>query len=53
LTVPWLDVLIAAIAIRDQSRIYATDKHFAAIASITPLQLYQPGYGGRFNAEAG
>jgi predicted nucleic acid-binding protein len=48
LTVPWLDVLIAAIAIHDDVRLYAVDKHFPAIAEKTPLRLYRPGYGGMF-----
>jgi predicted nucleic acid-binding protein len=49
LTVPWLDVLIAAIAIHDGVRLYATDAHFLEIAKHTGLQLYRPGYGGRFD----
>ncbi|RPJ35568.1 MAG: PIN domain-containing protein [Verrucomicrobiaceae bacterium] len=49
LTVPWLDVLIAAIAIHDGTRLYATDAHFREIARHTGLLLYRPGYGGSFN----
>lgn len=49
LTVPWLDVLIAAIAIQDGVRLYATDAHFQEIARHTTLLLYRPGYGGSFN----
>jgi predicted nucleic acid-binding protein len=49
LTVPWLDVLIAAIAIQDGVRLYATDSHFQEIARHTTLLLYRPGYGGSFN----
>ena len=48
LTVPWMDVLIAAIAIHDQVRLYAVDSHFVAIAEKAPLRLYRPGYGGMF-----
>ena len=48
LTVPWLDVLIAAIAIHDGVRLYAIDAHFEEIAKHSELQLYQPGYGGSF-----
>ena len=48
LTVPWLDVLIAAIAIHDQIRLYAVDTHFADIAKHSPLMLYRPGYGGSY-----
>jgi predicted nucleic acid-binding protein len=53
LTVPWLDVLIAAIAIHDGTRLYTIDAHFEAIAQHTPLLLYRPGYAGGYNPEAG
>ena len=43
-----MDVLTATIAIADDLRVYATDQHFARIAEITGLQLYTPGYGGKF-----
>jgi len=49
LTVPWLDVLIAAIAIHDGTRLYAIDAHFKEIANHSGLMLYRPGYGGSFN----
>lgn len=49
LTVPWLDVLIAAIAIHDVVRLYTIDAHFHEIAKHTGLLLYRPGYGGSFN----
>jgi predicted nucleic acid-binding protein len=49
LTVPWLDVLIAAIAIHDGVRLYAVDHHFQEIANRTDLLLYRPGYGGSYN----
>jgi predicted nucleic acid-binding protein len=49
LTVPWLDVLIAAIAIHDGTRLYATDAHFQEIAKHSGLLLYRPGYGGSFS----
>ena len=48
LTVPWLDVLIATLAIRDGVRLYALDDHFRTIADLTGLALYEPGYGGSF-----
>lgn len=48
LTVPWLDVLIAAIAIHDGVRVYTIDAHFQQIAAHTGLLLYRPGYGGSF-----
>ena len=49
LTVPWLDVLIASIAIHDGVRLYAVDAHFKEIARHSALMLYRPGYGGSFN----
>jgi predicted nucleic acid-binding protein len=49
LTVPWLDVLISAIAIHDGVRLYAIDAHFQEIAKHSGLLLYRPGYGGSFN----
>ncbi len=52
LTVPWLDVLIAAIAIHDDVRLYTLDAHFESIATHTPLRLYRPGTGGSFAPES-
>ena len=49
LTVPWLDVLIAAIALHDGVRVYAIDTHFQEIAEHSGLVLYRPGYGGSFS----
>lgn len=49
LTVHWLDVVIAAIAIHDQVPLYAIDAHFQEIAKHSELLLYRPGYGGSFN----
>lgn len=51
LSVPWPDVLIAAIAIHDGVRLYAIDAHFQQIAQHSALMLYRPGYGGSFNDE--
>lgn len=48
-TLPWLDVLIAAIAIHDGVRLYAIDAHFSEISRHCGLMLYRPGYGGSFN----
>ncbi len=50
LTVPWLDVLIAAIAIHDGVRLYAIDTHFQEIAKHSDLLLYRAGYGGAYRA---
>jgi predicted nucleic acid-binding protein len=52
LTVPWLDVLIAAVALHDQVRVYAVDARFKEISKRTGLRLYEPGYGGRYQDEA-
>jgi len=49
LTVPWLDVVVAAIAIHDRVRLYAIDAHFQEISKHSELLLYRPGYGGSFN----
>lgn len=50
-TCPWNDVLIAAIALREQVRVYAIDKHFEAMFHHLKLRLYRPGYGGSFVPE--
>lgn len=49
LNIPWLDVLIASVAIHDKVRLYAIDKHFQEVAKMAPLTLYSPGYNGMFN----
>lgn len=49
LNLPWLDILIAAIAIHDGVRLYAVDGHFKEIAKHSGLMLYRPGYGGSYN----
>ena len=50
LTVPTNDVLIAALAIEKNCRVYSVDQHFEEIAKIVPqLKLYEPGYGGSYN----
>jgi len=51
LTVPWLDALIATLALQDDIRLYALDDHFVKIAGLTGLRLYEPGYGGLFQPE--
>jgi predicted nucleic acid-binding protein len=51
LTVPWLDVLIASIALHDGVRLYAIDQHFEEISRRTGLRLYRPGYGGAFEVD--
>lgn len=51
LTVPWLDVLIASLAIHDGVRLYTIDAHFEKIEQIAGLALYRPGYGGSFQPD--
>lgn len=51
LTVPWLDVVIAALALHDGIRLFAIDEHFKKISALTGLVLYEPGYGGMFRPE--
>jgi predicted nucleic acid-binding protein len=50
-TAPWNDVLIATIAVEAECRVYAVDKHFALMAPVLRLYLYQPGYGGMYNPD--
>jgi predicted nucleic acid-binding protein len=51
LTLPWNDVLIATLALRQDCRIYAIDTHFEAMAEHLGLRLYRPGYNGGFRKE--
>lgn len=53
LSVPWLDVVVAALALHDGSRLYTLDAHFGRMAEIVPLQLYEPGYGGMYSPAGG
>jgi predicted nucleic acid-binding protein len=47
-TVPWLDVVVAALVLHDNNRLFAIDTHFRRISELTGLRLYEPGYGGVF-----
>lgn len=51
LTVPWIDAMIAGIAVRQHYRVYARDKHFFEMGRLGFVSLYIPGPGGRFVAE--
>lgn len=51
LAVPWNDILITAVGLERKVRVYSTDGHFASIAKICGLTLYEPGYGGQFIPE--
>lgn len=48
LTLPWNDVLIAAIALRHDCRVYTLDEHFIPLARFAGVRLYTPGVGGTF-----
>jgi predicted nucleic acid-binding protein len=48
LTVPWNDLLIAAISLYQACRVYAQDQHFEDMVPLT-VALYRPGYGGSYN----
>jgi predicted nucleic acid-binding protein len=48
LTLPWNDVLIAAISLRHDCRVYTLDEHFILLARFTGVRLYTPGIGGTF-----
>jgi predicted nucleic acid-binding protein len=50
-TIPWNDILIGAIALREGCRVYAVDGHFDAMAEMAGLLLYRPGYGGSYNPD--
>jgi predicted nucleic acid-binding protein len=46
LTIPWNDILIAALAMQWGCPVFALDRHFRQIAEIAPLDLYEPRRGG-------
>jgi predicted nucleic acid-binding protein len=49
-TTPWNDVLIAALSVLAECRIYSVDKHFEMMyESGAGILLYKPGYGGAYN----
>jgi len=50
-TLPWNDVIIGTLALRQGCRVYAVDRHFDAMARLLGLPLYQPGYNGSFSPE--
>ena len=47
-SVPWMDALIASMALHDGVRVYSIDRHFSEMARVCGLQLYEPGYGGKY-----
>lgn len=47
---PWNDILIAALSIKADCRIYAIDKHFEFMRRAgAGIRLYEPGYGGKYD----
>ena len=47
---PWNDVLIAALSVQAECRIYSIDKHFEQMREAgAGIVLYEPGYGGNYN----
>jgi hypothetical protein len=49
-TVPWNDILIAALSVKADCRIYAVDKHFQMMyESGAGIRLYRPGYAGKYD----
>ncbi len=50
-SVPWNDLLIAAVALRQGCRIIAQEGHFESMAERSQIQLYRPGYGGSYREE--
>lgn len=49
-TAPWNDILIAALSVNADCRIYAVDKHFEMMyESGAGIRLYRPGYAGKYN----
>ena len=51
LTIPWMDVLVAALALHDDLRLYTLDAHFTRVSELTGLRLYRPGHAGLFAPE--
>ena len=50
-TAPWNATIIATIASQGDYRVYSIDKHFPRMAKVLGFSLYEPGYGGRYNAK--
>lgn len=49
-TAPWNDILIAALSVKADCRIYAVDKHFQMMYdSGAGIRLYRPGYAGKYD----
>ena len=47
---PWNDILIAALSVKADCRIYTIDKHFDLMHDAgAGIRLYGPGYGGKYD----
>ncbi|MFT6863809.1 MAG: hypothetical protein ACJAVK_002370 [Akkermansiaceae bacterium] len=42
--------MIATIALEKEAAVFAPDKHFALMAQVLKVHLYQPGYNRKFKA---
>jgi len=51
-TLPWNDLLVAALALDKNIRVYAKDAHFDLLHKHAGVRLYQPGYGGAYTPDA-
>jgi predicted nucleic acid-binding protein len=47
-TVPWNDLLIASVSLKNGCRVFARDRHFDLMKTVLGVRLYEPGYGGSF-----
>lgn len=52
-TIPWNDILVAAVSVSRGWRIYARHRHFDAMRDVLGLRLYESDYGGKYRSEAG
>jgi len=50
-TLPWNDILVATLALNQDCRVYAADRHFETMAKHLGLRCYYPGYNGSFQVE--
>ena len=49
-TAPWNDLLIAALSVKADCRIYSVDKHFEQMRDAgAGIRLYRPGYAGKYD----
>jgi len=51
LVLPWNDLLIGAVALRRNLRVFARDQHFESLRMLAGLRLYHPGFSGTYSRE--